>query len=87
MTNAEKKREFGREADEVFKEVKKELRDWLDLTHEESEKIPEPDLWSDFAMGLKHWAETLEIFAERLEITASNAYQQLDDETQRTLPR
>tara|TARA_R100000808_G_C2148679_1_gene156857 strand:- start:2386 stop:2649 length:264 start_codon:yes stop_codon:yes gene_type:complete len=87
MTNAEKKREFGREAEEVFREVKKELRNWLDATHKDSEKIPEPDLWSDFAMGLKYWAHTLEMFSERLEITASNAYQQADEEVQRTLPR
>jgi len=87
MTNEEKKREFGREADEVFNEVKKELRDWLDLTHKESEKIPDPDLWSDFAMGLKYWAHTLEIFSERLDIITSDAYQQLDEETQRAIPR
>ena len=87
MTNKEKKREFGREADEVFKEVKKELRDWLDATHKDSEKIPDPDLWSDFAAGLKYWAHTLEMFSEQLATTASNAYQQLDDEVHKTLPR
>ncbi len=87
MTNEEKKREFGRQADEVFNEVKKELRDWLDTAHKESEKIHDPDLWADFAMGLKYWAHTLEIFSERLDIITSDAYQELDDEVQATLPR
>ena len=87
MKTGAAKHEFGREADEVFTEVKKELRAWLDATHKESEKIAEPDLWSDFAMGLKYWAHTLEIFSERLDTTASNAYQQIDEETQRAIPR
>tara|TARA_X000001382_G_scaffold95648_1_gene70074 strand:+ start:409 stop:672 length:264 start_codon:yes stop_codon:yes gene_type:complete len=87
MMTSESKRDNGREADEVFKEIKKELAVWLDAAHEESEKIPDPDLWSDFAMGLKYWSETLEIFSERLDIISSNAYQQIDEETQRAIPR
>jgi len=84
---SESKRDNGREADEVFNEVRKELLAWLDVTHKEREKIPDPDLWSDFAMGLKYWSETLEIFSERLDIISSNAYQQIDEETQRAIPR
>lgn len=87
MKTADAKRENGREADEVFTEVKKELAAWLDTAHKESEKIPDPDLWSDFAMGLKYWAHTLEIFSERLDNITSDAYQQLDEETQRAIPR
>lgn len=81
------KRQCGKDADEVFAMVLKELRVMLDQTHEDSEKVPEPDLWCDAAESLRYWAETLEIFSEQFDAIAKKAYAALEIEDQKMLPR
>jgi len=70
----DRKRDLGVDAQEVFRGVKKDLLIWLDQAHEESDKIPTADLWSDFAAGLAYWSDTLGIYAERLADTSKRAY-------------
>ena len=81
------KRQCGKDADEIFALVIKELRVMLDQTHADKEKVPEPDLWCDAGESLRYWAETLEIFAEQFDAIAKKAYAALEIEDQKMLPR
>tara|TARA_R110002051_G_scaffold115352_1_gene188424 strand:+ start:1286 stop:1546 length:261 start_codon:yes stop_codon:yes gene_type:complete len=68
---SERKRDLGREADKVFKDIRDELSSLLDSTIENSEKVPSPDLWADFAGGMFCSMETLLNYIEQLESLAA----------------
>jgi len=80
-------RRLGREADQAFKDIREELASLLDNTIENSEKIPGPDLWSDFAAGFGLSLDTLQKEADKLDALARQAYWIEDERFQRTLPR
>jgi hypothetical protein len=82
-----RKRDLGREAEELFRELRKELAVMLDITIENQEAIPSADLWADFEAALKDWYETLEIFYERMGYIAGSARRIQLEETDQTAPR
>lgn len=84
---AEKKRELGREADQAFKDIREELTSLLENTIENSEKIPTPDLWSDYAMCFQLSLQTLHNKANELKGLSIKAFAIEDDEVKATLPR
>ena len=83
----ERKRDLGREADKVFKDIRDELSSLLDNTIENSEKVPSPDLWSDFAGGMFCSMQTLCDLAEKLESLASAGDGLLMQEVYDSLPK
>ena len=83
----ERKRDLGREADQAFKDIREELASLLENTIENAEKIPTPDLWSDFAMCFQLSLQTLHNKANDLKGLSIKAFAIEDDEVQRTLPR
>ncbi len=82
-----RKQSLGREAEELIKEVRRELARMLDETIGVQESIFSTDLFSDFQESLKFWAETLEIFQERMEFIANDAKNLELREAEKALPR
>jgi len=87
MTRKEPKRELGREADQVFKDIRAELASLLDNAIESSEMVPSPDLWSDYAMCFHLSLQTLNDLANELNGLSIKAFAIEDDEVKATIPR
>lgn len=84
---SERKRELGREADKVFKDIRDELSSLLDNTIENSEKVPSPDLWSDFAAGMFCSMQTLLDLTEKMESLAASGDGLLMQDVYDSLPK
>ena len=87
MTRKERKRELGRQADQVFKDIRTELASLLDNAIENSEMVPSPDLWSDYAMCFQLSLKTLREESDKLKDISAKALQIEDEEVQATIPR
>lgn len=87
MTRKERKRELGRQADQVFKDIRTELASLLDNAIENSEMVPSPDLWSDYAMCFQLSLKTLRKESDKLKDISAKALQIEDEEVQATIPR
>ena len=87
MTRKERKRELGRQADQVFKDIRTELASSLDNAIENSEMVPSPDLWSDYAMCFQLSLKTLRTESDKLKDISAKALQIEDEEVHATIPR
>lgn len=87
MTRNQRKRELGRQADQVFKDIRTELASLLDNAIENSEMVPSPDLWSDYAMCFQLSLKTLREESDKLKDISAKALQIEDEEVQATIPR
>ena len=87
MTRKERKRELGRQADQVFKDIRTELASLLDNAIENSEMVPSPDIWSDYAMCFQLSLKTLRTESDKLKDISAKALQIEDEEVQATIPR